>query len=344
MQKASIQIIIFIQLILVTMFFAAKSETDSVPERHPHDGKVSPFSAGNPNIKLSDEAVEVLEAGSPFKTQIQDGSTGRGLVVQDVHATTDIVWEKILDFNQYNTMVPNTVFSENYREESNDEHKVIFTQMQVGFPMLKLKFFIRHEYHPKLNSLTWTLDYDRKSDLDDSCGFWYVVPHPTKPQWSRVYYSVDVAMFDWVPSFVVKFMSQQALTEATGWVKKYSEIEYGMRPLVMGNVYADVGAGADVDGIDGRSSSDEQLRKENPKRLDKKETTETETSDSETVTTTQTCDSYQNDFPSECENDIRLNLKGEVVPSVPAIGLSRYVLVGSVICLSLYNIHLYLSR
>lgn len=33
-------------------------------------------------------------------------------------------------------------------------------------------------------------------------------------------------MFDWVPQFVVNFMSSKALTDATGWVKKFSEAEY----------------------------------------------------------------------------------------------------------------------
>ena len=81
--------------------------------------------------------------------------------------------------------------------------------------------------------MTWTLDYERKSDFDDSCGYWYVIPHPDNPeQWTRVYYSVEVSMFDWVPKFVVNFLSTKALTDATAWVKKYSEEEYAkMEPV-----------------------------------------------------------------------------------------------------------------
>lgn len=33
-------------------------------------------------------------------------------------------------------------------------------------------------------------------------------------------------MFDWVPQFVVNFMSSKALTDATGWVKKFSELKW----------------------------------------------------------------------------------------------------------------------
>ncbi len=92
--------------------------------------------------------------------------------------------------------------------------------------MLKLEFFIKHLYYPSLNSMTWTLDYTKKSDFNDSCGFWFVVPHPDDPDRTRLFYSVEVSMFDWVPKMVVDFMSAKALTDATAWVKKFSELEF----------------------------------------------------------------------------------------------------------------------
>ena len=104
--------------------------------------------------------------------------------------------------------------------------QIIYTRMKVGFPVLKLEFFIKHLYYPSLNSLTWTLDYSKKSDFNDSCGFWFVVPHPEDPYRTRLFYSVEVSMFDWVPKFAVDFMSTKALTDATAWVKKYSELKF----------------------------------------------------------------------------------------------------------------------
>ena len=92
---------------------------------------------------------------------------------------------------------------------------------------MKLEFYVKHFYYPSLNSLTWTLDYEKLSDLDDSCGYWYVIPHPDdRLERTRVFYSVEVSMFAWVPRFIVELMSSKALTEATGWVKKFSELEY----------------------------------------------------------------------------------------------------------------------
>jgi len=169
------------------------------------------------------------------QTQVQSGDGGRGLVVQDVDAPTHIVWDRILDYDNYSNMVPKTVESKNYKiiqhkptKANNFLEKEIYTRMKVGFPMLKLEFFVRHFlYLQHHKSLTWTLDYTKESDFDDSCGYWYCIPHPENPEErTRLYYSVQVGMFDWVPSFVVDFMSKKALTDATAWVKKYSEIEW----------------------------------------------------------------------------------------------------------------------
>lgn len=184
---------------------------------HPHQGVVQPFSAGDPGVKIDKAAEKVLEQDKPYQTQIQSGSGGRGLVVQDVRAPTHIVWDRILDFNSYSKMVPKTMESQIYKREKAGRAGAerIWVRMKVGFtPAPRLTFFVKHLYQPQLNSMTWTLDYSRKSDFDDSCGYWYVVPHPQNKDWTRVYYSVEVSMFSWVPKFVVDFMSKQALTDA----------------------------------------------------------------------------------------------------------------------------------
>lgn len=206
---------------------------------HSHMGKVVPFRPGNPNIKLDGKALGILKSGKPYQTQVMSGDSGRGLVVQDVDAPTHIVWGRILDYDNYSNMVPKTVESKNYKvvehtptKGNNYLEKEIYTRMKVGFPMLKLEFYIRHFLHIREHmSLTWTLDYTKESDFDDSCGYWYCVPHPDSPnERTRVYYSVQVSMFDWVPAFVVDFMSKKALTDATAWVKKYSELEWSTTP------------------------------------------------------------------------------------------------------------------
>jgi len=222
----------FILAILAVLGLQGVVNASSFTEPHDHNGIVPPFTPGDPKIPLDKKALAVLATGKPYQTQIESATGGRGLVVQDVDAPTDIVWGRILDYDNYSKMVPKTIESKNYEvvdvkpTKKDPLSQIIFTRMKVGFPVLKLEFFIKHLYYPDLNSMTWTLDYTKKSDFNDSCGFWFVVPHPDDPDKTRLFYSVEVSMFDWVPKFVVDFMSTKALTDATAWVKKYSELEY----------------------------------------------------------------------------------------------------------------------
>jgi hypothetical protein len=125
-------------------------------EPHPHQGVVKPFPGGDPGVPLNAAALQTLHEFKPYSTQIQSGTGGRGLVVQDVKAPTSVVWGRILDFDSYNKMVPKTAESRIYKSENlRHGQQRIWVRMKVGFPMFKMKFFIIHLYDPARNSLTW---------------------------------------------------------------------------------------------------------------------------------------------------------------------------------------------
>jgi len=208
-------------------------DKNAVHEPHPHRGKTEPFDISDlpgiiPDVTVDEEAQTILASGKQYQTKLRKGQYGQGIVVQDIQAPTVIVWDTILDFDNYKEMVPKTIESEIYQmEELPGGQKRILVRMVVGWPLIKFEVFFDHIYDAGNNALTWTLDYDRKSGFDDSVGFWYVLPHPQHPEGrSRVFYSVQGSMFAWVPGFVVDFMSKQALTDATEWVKEYSESKY----------------------------------------------------------------------------------------------------------------------
>ena len=70
------------------------------------------------------------------------------------------------------------------------------------------------------------MDYERDSDFDDVAGHWYVCTHPTRPNWSQVYYSADLALKNYVPGFIMNILTTSALKTAVSWVKKFSEAEW----------------------------------------------------------------------------------------------------------------------
>jgi hypothetical protein len=298
--------IVFVVITACSMLLMSPSQCSATAygQGHPHQGVVPPFQPGDPKVKLDRQALHILNGGNPYSTQIESESGGRGLVVQDIHAPSSVVWERILDYNNYHKMVPKTTESENYKVERHRHGaQTIYTRMKVGFPMIKLVFYVKHEYQPQLNSLTWTLDYAKKSDFDDSCGYWYVIPHPDKSEWTRVFYSVQVSMFDWVPSFVVNFMSSQALTEATAWVKKFSEAEYAKL---------------------------EPNKKKPPQQVGWLQRLFKHSADEDDKTCASTDDECSTvDMLPETER---------------RVGIQRYALVTAVVVLSLYNVHLFFSQ
>ena len=86
--------------------------------------------------------------------------------------------------------------------------------------------FYDHTYRPDKNMVTWTLDPDKKSDFLDVQGQWCVYKHPTKKNWSRVWYSADVVLPPWLPRIVVVQLCKTSGTKALQFAKKEAEAVY----------------------------------------------------------------------------------------------------------------------
>jgi len=154
------------------------------------------------------------------------GKSGRGVVIQDINATQSICMSKIRDLPMYPKVVPHVKSVDIYESKKfiNGTSKT-GAKFEVGLLGMRFGYFLLLTHEPFHNTLTWTLDYKYNSDFDDNVGHWQVMPHPTKKGWSRVLYSTKVKLFNWIPEFVVKFLTTKALTESTSWVKRESENE-----------------------------------------------------------------------------------------------------------------------
>ena len=127
--------------------------------------------------------------------------------------------ETIRNFAAYPQWIDQVKVCEEYAAENGH----IYVRFVLGTAGMKVEYFIDHVYTPGSEWMTWTLDYRRKSELDDSVGMWRVVPIPGQPGAARVEYSVDVAVTTWVPGFVREFLVNQGLKDATSWVKAQAE-------------------------------------------------------------------------------------------------------------------------
>ncbi|MEW5855717.1 MAG: SRPBCC family protein [Myxococcota bacterium] len=192
---------------------------------HPHKGVLKPYTEPAP-LKLSTEETAQLAGGKAVMRQVEGENGGRGLAVFKVNAPPQTVWNVICDFPQYPKWIKNVKKTEVYRQEG-ENIDVAFTLAGLGF---SIDYFIHHVYrHEKLWG-TWTLDYSRQSDLDDSVGFWRVTPWPGNPEQSQVEYSVDVQVRGWIPGFVRGIIVDNGLKQATGWVKEQAEARHKAPP------------------------------------------------------------------------------------------------------------------
>eukprot|EP00980_Cylindrotheca_fusiformis_P005744 scaffold1194_cov127-Cylindrotheca_fusiformis.AAC.21 len=193
----------------------------SAPGGNP--SKLRPFDPQlKPSTSLDSVALQTLENGKPVKTRHHRDSH-RVLVVQDINAPLDVVFGRILDYGNYYKMAPHTLESEVYKRTSDSFSQTVFSRIRAGMRGFSMNMFVKATFHPVHNSVTWTLDYEKESDLEDGCGHWYVAEHPQNPARSRLFYSVDMVMGPKIPKFVGNYINKKAASDATAWVKKFSE-------------------------------------------------------------------------------------------------------------------------
>ncbi len=187
---------------------------------HPHQGILTPFEGAPPRPSLDAEQQAELARGEAVLVRDAGEAGGRGYAVQEIHADPETIWGRIRDFAAYPGMVSGVKECEPYHESDGDV-RVRFVISAVGF---EYEYFIRHLFRTREGYATWTLDYSKESDLDDSVGSWRVDPHPDKPGWSIFYYSIDMRTRSWMPGFVRRLIENKGLNDATEWVKREAEV------------------------------------------------------------------------------------------------------------------------
>jgi hypothetical protein len=180
---------------------------------------VRPFQ-GKPKMAPPSEAqLESLSRGEAILVTIEGEDGGRGMAIQDIQAPPQAVWDRIAAFRNYPQMVPYVTECEPYLENGSDV-RVRFVLKLFAF---RYEYYIRHDFRPERGYVTWTLDYSKESDLDDSVGYWAVEEHPEYPGHSRLFYSIDMRTRGWMPGFVRNMVARQGLKSATEWVKREAE-------------------------------------------------------------------------------------------------------------------------
>ena len=145
---------------------------------HYHRGKLSQYEIGPPSIRLSADDEDKLRRGETLQQAMvqEDGIARRLLMVKDIPAPPDVVAGRIIDIDAYPRMVKGCDRTSSYETSSISGVRTIKTRYDIHALHMKFTYYMVHMWDPAKRCMTFQLDYDRRSDIDDSVGYWFVQP------------------------------------------------------------------------------------------------------------------------------------------------------------------------
>ena len=125
------------------------------------------------------------------------------------------------DFPTYPDWVDGLEASEIYRQDGDDIHVTfVWRQWLIG----DVTYHVRHTYPGEVAGWgTWTLDYSRRSDLDDTVGFWRVEPVDGDPDRADVVYSTRVRLRGFLLRWVADWLVEDTLQSVATGLKERAE-------------------------------------------------------------------------------------------------------------------------
>ena len=212
------RLLAFIWVLSVMGSLCAEAGAASADQPHGHQGILTPITTAPTAVVLTDEERATLVAGKHIERHTKSESGGSGIAVQYINASPADIWVTILSYHRYKGWVKNVVDCSVYRKEGDE----LYVDMQTSILGFKSRIFTKNTVRKDLGYMSWNLDYDRKSDVNDLVGYWRVEPVQERPGTTRLEHSNSV-MIKGVPGFLVNYMTRDALSEGTGWVKREAE-------------------------------------------------------------------------------------------------------------------------
>jgi len=168
--------------------------------------------------KLSQEDIEDLTAGKRVQKQDRIGRAGSGVVVMDIQASEDDIFNSLKQFDKYDQMIP-TVRSVKIFQPSNESCSMAEFRLSKFY----LKVNVVHSVYLEQKLIRFSLDKSKSNlVLREADGFWLVEkPKDRQDGISRVWLSARIVASRLVPPTIVDYAAARALPRATTWLETY---------------------------------------------------------------------------------------------------------------------------
>jgi len=167
-----------------------------------------------PTLSRADKAT--LLNGARVQKVDRQGHSGYGMVVLDVPAPPDIIFDVLTRFDRYMEMIPTVrsakIFSSNEKS----------TLAEFSLSKFRLKVNVLHTLFREQRVIKFSLDNSRQNlVMRQAEGFWHVQVAHDHPGHSRVYLSTNIIVANVIPSIIVDYAAARALPRATTWLENF---------------------------------------------------------------------------------------------------------------------------
>jgi len=181
---------------------------------HVHQGSFKKYDRLKPSkvgFTVNDAMDNKLRDGPIITVEQLPDSILRTASVQNVEAPPEVVWSLLLDFETYPERAEGIKVCKVYSKKwTIGGTQVVCADYTARIGTFNVRYFMEHTYEPIKNSMTWALDYSRRSDIYDSVGYWYVEPRDGGSS-SRVFYTTDALLPPWIPGAIKNAFANRAM-------------------------------------------------------------------------------------------------------------------------------------
>ncbi len=219
--QQSLNLLVGLHMLLIAGS-ALSIHTQAAPT-HSHASNLGPYPDTPPEVELTNTETNKLENGEPVFTRVKTAGGERSAIVFRVRAPQHLIWSVITDFTSYPKWIDGLAETEVYQREGRE----VFVRFRTEQTFVgSYTYYVQHRLSVDKSWITWQLDNNRKSDLDDTVGFWRITPVLGDLQRSDVTYSTEVRLKGWFARFFTQMFVKNTLRRASSWVKTQSELRF----------------------------------------------------------------------------------------------------------------------